>query len=149
MLQTHVQPGILTLDATADLTGKRGYLVKIVNNAGVPNFALPTAVTDICTHIITDDGTVVSAVSTNVQAAPLNGAGQILAKVKGAILPGAQVVIADPATPADAGKIRTLPTTTNGTYAAVGVLAGETAADGDFSLVCPVAVGVVVTVTGN
>lgn len=149
MLQTHVQPGILTLDATADLTGKRGYLVKIVNNANVPNFALPSAVTDICTHIITDDGTVVGAVSTNVEAAPLNQAGQILVKVKGAILPGAQVVIADPATAADAGKIRTLPTTTNGTYAAVGVLSDKTGADGDFRLVSPVAVGVVVTVTGN
>jgi len=44
--QSDTKKGAITLPAAVNLTGKENSLWKISNNAGVPNFALPTAVTD-------------------------------------------------------------------------------------------------------
>ena len=51
-LQSDTRQGDITLPAGVNLTGLEGYLVKIVNNAGVANFALPTAVADYAYYIL-------------------------------------------------------------------------------------------------
>ncbi len=45
-LQSDTRKGDITLPAAVNLTGLENYLWKISSNGGVPNFALPTAVTD-------------------------------------------------------------------------------------------------------
>lgn len=49
--QTGIKRGTIDLPASVDLTGKENLLWKIVNNNGVANFALPTAVTDIAVYL--------------------------------------------------------------------------------------------------
>jgi hypothetical protein len=49
--QSNTRRGSIQLPGNADLTGKENLLLKVVNNNGVPNFALPGAVTDICPYI--------------------------------------------------------------------------------------------------
>lgn len=44
--QSDTRVGDITLPGSVDLTNRENQLVKIVNNAGAANFALPTAVTD-------------------------------------------------------------------------------------------------------
>jgi hypothetical protein len=51
-LQSDTRQGDITLPASVNLTGLEGYLVKIVTNAGAPNFALPTAVADYAYYIL-------------------------------------------------------------------------------------------------
>ncbi len=45
-IQSNTKEGDISLPASVNLTGLESYLWKIVNNAGAPNFALPTAITD-------------------------------------------------------------------------------------------------------
>lgn len=49
--QTNTKKGEIALTSTADMTGKENLLLKIANTAGVPQFAIPTGVTDICPYI--------------------------------------------------------------------------------------------------
>lgn len=49
--QSNTRKGEINLPASVDLTGKENLLWKIVNNGGVANFALPTAVTDIAVYV--------------------------------------------------------------------------------------------------
>jgi hypothetical protein len=51
-LQSDTRQGDINLPAGVNLTGLEGYLVKIVNNAGVANFALPTAMADYAYYIL-------------------------------------------------------------------------------------------------
>ena len=50
--QSDTKKGAITLPANANLTGYDNSLVKIVNNAGAANFALPTAVTDFAFYVL-------------------------------------------------------------------------------------------------
>jgi|SRR5579859_199437 len=50
--QSDTKEGAIALPANADLTGKDNSLVKIVNNNGLPNFALPTAVNDFAYFVL-------------------------------------------------------------------------------------------------
>jgi len=49
--QSNTRKGDINLPASVDLTGKENLMWKIVNNGGVANFALPTAVTDYATYV--------------------------------------------------------------------------------------------------
>jgi hypothetical protein len=49
--QSNTRKGCINLLGSVNLTGCENLLLKIVNNAGVPNFALPTGVTDIAPYI--------------------------------------------------------------------------------------------------
>jgi hypothetical protein len=49
--QSNTRKGDINLPSSLDLTGKENLLWKVVNNAGVPNFALPTAVTDFAVYV--------------------------------------------------------------------------------------------------
>lgn len=49
--QSNTRRGDINLLANSNLTGKENYLWKIVNNAGVPSFDLPAAITDMAIFI--------------------------------------------------------------------------------------------------
>ena len=49
--QSNTKRGAITLAAGVNLTGCENLLWKITNNNGVPNFALPTAVTDMALYV--------------------------------------------------------------------------------------------------
>ena len=51
-LQSDTKQQDINLSANVNLTGLEGYLVKIVNNSGAPNFALPTAVSDFAYYVL-------------------------------------------------------------------------------------------------
>ena len=52
MRQTNVKRGAIRVIAGSALTGKEGYLVKLVDNAGVPSAYLPAAATDVAAYVV-------------------------------------------------------------------------------------------------
>jgi hypothetical protein len=50
--QSDTKSGAITLTSTSDMTGKESQAVKIVNTAGVAQFALPAAITDMAVFIV-------------------------------------------------------------------------------------------------
>lgn len=101
--------------AIEDLTGKEGYLCRLINNAGKPGVKLPDANTDRVNFIVDDGG----AAATNVSIDPRTPHRQYRTPVKDAGETGDILVLADVATAADRGKLRKLPAAA-GTYYAVG-----------------------------
>ncbi len=108
--------------AAVDLTGKEGCLVKLTSTG----FALPSATSDIAPYVLASGG----AATTQVAAESPDLNDQFRAKLKGACNKGDILVLADPSTPADAGKLRAQPTTA-GTYYSFAV-AEENGVDGQF-----------------
>jgi hypothetical protein len=51
-LQSDTKQQDINLPAAVNLTGLEGYLVKVSNNAGAPNFALPTAALDYAYYVL-------------------------------------------------------------------------------------------------
>ena len=49
--QSNTRKGDINMPASVSLTGCENLLWKVVNNGGVANFALPTAVTDIAPYV--------------------------------------------------------------------------------------------------
>lgn len=123
-LQGDTKAGAITLTANADLTGKANYLVKIVNNAGTPQFALPSGTDDFAVFVLASDGVAGAEVAAE---SPTQGE-NFRAILKGACSPGDEISLADPATAADAGKVRKRPTTT-GTWRTFAI-AEEAGVDG-------------------
>ena len=52
MRQTNVKRGAIRVVAGSTLTGKEGYLVKVVDNAGVLSAYLPAALTDVAAYVV-------------------------------------------------------------------------------------------------
>jgi len=52
MRQTNVKRGAIRVIAGSALTGKEGYLVKLVDNSSVPSAYLPEAVTDVAAYVV-------------------------------------------------------------------------------------------------
>lgn len=124
--QSDTRAGEITLPGSVDLTGKEGYLLKLVNNAGAANFALPAATDDFAVYICAS-GDVAGQPSAG--ESPTTGENCRL-KLKGTCVPGDELALADPSTAADAGKVRKRLTTT-GTWRTLFV-AEESGADGQF-----------------
>jgi hypothetical protein len=84
--QSDTKAGALSLPASVNLTGLECSLVKLVNNAGVLNFALPTAVTDEAFFVLGSG----DIAGNNVVAEPpaLNDNCRVLADATNAINPG-------------------------------------------------------------
>jgi hypothetical protein len=84
--QSDTKIGALNLPASVNLTGLECSLVKLFNNAGVLNFALPTGVTDEAYFVLGSGGTAGS----NVVAEPpaLNDNCRVLIDSTNAINPG-------------------------------------------------------------
>jgi hypothetical protein len=72
--------------ASVDLTGKENYLWKVVNNGGIPNFALPTAVADRA-DFVGMSGDIIGANSVGECINP-NDEARVLADSTTAINPG-------------------------------------------------------------
>lgn len=126
--QTNTQEGKRFFIASVDLTGKEGYLAKVINASGKANAALITALTDVPLYIVDDGG----AAATNVSLDPLDPNREYRTPLKGACDSGDVLVLADPAVAADAGKVRKLPAAA-GVYVQVGK-AEQTGVDGQLVL---------------
>ena len=137
-MQTDTKGGLIRVLAGADLTGKRAYLVKMTHDTGVPEVALPAAVTDLALYLVDDE----NADGKLASVEPLTGDRNVRVKLKGTCNPGDVLVLADPTAAADAGKVRALPAAA-GTYRGIAV-AEEKGVDGQLVLCRPYAVGNVV-----
>jgi hypothetical protein len=84
--QSDTRVGDITLPGSVDLTGKENLLLKVVNNGGVPNFALPTAVADQAQHICASGD--IAGNATAAEAPSLNENCRVLIDSVNAINPG-------------------------------------------------------------
>ena len=126
--QSNVQQGPRVFVAEEILTGKEGYLGVVVNAAGKPQAALPSAIGALAFYMI-HDGAVAGLESS---LAPIVQGELYRIPLKGTCVPGDELVLADTATDADRGKVRKLPTAA-GTYRVL-FLAEESGVDGQFTL---------------
>ncbi len=135
-MQSDVRTGPILVESNEDLSSSSNRLGVLLNNSGL-KAALPSATTDHTLHLI-EIGRAQGEKSVLLPLAPDT---QVRVVAKGAINPGDVVVMADPGTAADKGKVRALPGTT-GTFKGVGIYEGEkAAADGDLALIRPVQLG--------
>ncbi len=134
--QSNTQPGAIVMLAGEDITTKEGYVAEIRNNSGVPAAFLPDAITDYAFYVINESGT---GINTSVVLRPFEASRNHRIVLKGTCVPGDPLVLADPTTAADKGKLRKLPAT-SGTYRVLAI-AEETGVDGQYTLVLPVPVG--------
>lgn len=135
MSQSNTRSGDIVVAAGEALTDKAGYLVKLTHDAGAPEAKLPEAIADLAVYAVTDG----AADTENATLRPLSGERNVRLKLDGTCQPGDQLVLADPSTPADAGKVRALPSS-GGPYRVL-ALAEEAGADGQLVLARPYAVG--------
>ena len=63
MRQTNVKQGAIRVIAGDTLTSKEGYLVKVVDNAGVLTAYLPTALTDVAAYVVIEGAAIGSLCS--------------------------------------------------------------------------------------
>jgi hypothetical protein len=110
--QSDTKHGQIPLNCGVDLTDKEGFLVKL----GTTGALLPTAIADIPPYLCVSG----EALNVTGQFEPFSGEANRRVYAKGAGSRGDQLVLADPATPADAGKLRALPVA-GGTYRVVAI----------------------------
>jgi hypothetical protein len=128
--QSDTKAGDIVVIANVDLTGKEGYLAKLISAGGVTKAALPASQRDIALFIV-DNGDI--AGNEVAVEAPSNTNFRVKAKGSGSA--GAVLVLADPSTAADAGKVITIPATP-GRYFSPGI-AEEDFVEGQLVLVRP------------
>lgn len=134
--QSNTQSGAIVLASGEDLSTKAGYLAEIRNASGEAKAYLPDAIADLAFYVITDGGT---ASGDNITLQPFEPSRNHRVVLKSTCVPGDQLVLADPTTTADKGKLRKLPAST-GTYRVLAI-AEESGADGQLVRVRPVPVG--------
>lgn len=130
--QSNTIEGLITVTPNADLTGKEGFLARIVNSSGVAKADLPSAITQQCLYVIEQGATT----SGKAELRPLVSGRQVRIKAKGAGNPGDKAV---PATTGDFGKIRADATGLGGGSSALIGYFEEAFVDGQLALVryCP------------
>lgn len=99
------------IPAGEDLTAKEAHLLSLTHDSGEPEFVLPALVNDDADYLLIHG----AADGEPVTVRPLEPGIQHRVRLKGACNPGDRLMLADPATPADKGKVRAVPTA-NGTY---------------------------------
>lgn len=134
--QSNTQSGAIVMASGEDLSAKAGYLVEIRNASGEAKAYLPDAITDLAFYVVTDGG---AASGDNVTLQPFESSRNHRVVLKSTCVPGDQLVLADPTTAADKGKLRKIPVAT-GTYRVLAI-AEESGADGQLVRVRPVPVG--------
>jgi len=134
MQQSNVQRGLIQRNAFQDLTGFRSFLAKLVNNGGDPQIALPTAITDMCPYIVTDDN--VAGKPAGVE--PLHSEKNARIPLVGNCTTGDPLVLADPTVAGQAGMLQSLTGLAAGTYRLIGI-AEENGVNGQYVLLRPVA----------
>lgn len=103
--QTNTQAGDVVIPAGEDLTAKAAHLALITHAGGAPEAKLPSANTDLATHIVGDP----AADGENATLIPLTPGKQSRVKIDGTCNPGDKLVLADTGAAADRGKLRALP----------------------------------------
>lgn len=129
--QTNTKAGGIIALAAEDLTGKRSLLVVGGNSGGKLTVSLAAAVSAVALYLLDGGG----ASGDDVPVTPLTSEEQVRIVAKGTGNAGAILVLADPGTPADKGKVRTVPAT-EGVYFSPGT-AEEAFEDGQHVLVRP------------
>jgi hypothetical protein len=128
--QSNTKPiGEIPVLAGENLTGKRSYLAVLTHDTGIAEVKLPTSITDPAIYLVNED--VADTELTSVM--PLVNGQLARVPIKGAANPGDIAVLADPATPADKGKIRKVPATA-GAYGKIGIIE-QVAVDAQLALV--------------
>lgn len=130
-MQTDIKIGQLPLICGEDLTTKNTLLCKL----GATGAKLPEAVTDITPYLCVAG----EAAGQSGEFLPFEPSRNFRVITKGAGNKGDQLVLADPATPADAGKLRALPAAP-GTYRVIAI-AEQGFVDGQHAKVRPCPVG--------
>ena len=138
MSQTNTRTGAVRVLAGEDLTDKEGRLVVMTHDTGVPEVKLPAAISDLAVYQLNDG----AADTELVDVEPVEPGRNIRAVLKGTCNPGDSLVLADPGTAADKGKVRTVPAAA-GTYRVLAI-AEEKGVDGQLVLCRPAMVGNVV-----
>ena len=141
-LQSDTRVGAFPVLAGDNLTGKSGFLVVLTHDTGVPEVKLPTAIADLALYAVVDEGEDAKVVA----VMPLEPGRNVRGVLKGTCNPGDKLVLADPGTAADAGKLRVQPTSA-GTYRVLGI-AEEKGVDGQFILFRPAMIGNI-TISGT
>ena len=131
MTQTNTQVGQIALPAHVDLTGKEGYLVKIVNASNVAKFALPTGDLDYAVFVLTDG----DVAGESVAALPLSPHRNVRVKLSGTCTPGQVLVLNS----VNWGTVSSLPTTP-GNYRGIAI-AEEPGIDGQLVKARPLTFG--------
>ena len=135
MSQSNTRVGDFAVVAGADLIGMQDRLVVLGNNADVAQVGLPAANGDLAFFVLLEANVAGGIVAVR----PLDPARNVRLVLKGTCNPGDVLVLADVATVADKGKVRTLPATA-GTYRVLGI-AEQVGVDGQAVLVRPAMVG--------
>lgn len=130
--QSNTQEGILSFEAGEDLTGKEAHLVELRNTSGKAQVFLPDNMADVPAYLLQEE---VSAAGKQVAVRPVDSNRNVRVRAKGSITIGQLLVLADPSTAADKGKVRAYPATT-GTWYILGI-AESAAADGELVLMRP------------
>ncbi len=141
MSQSNTRVGDIRVLAGESLAGLAGRLVVMTHDTGVAEVKLPAAVADLALYVVIEGG----ADGALVSVRPIQAERNARVTLKGTCNPGDVLVLADPATAADAGKLRALPSAA-GTYRGLGI-AEEAGVDGQLVLFRPAMLGdLVVTV---
>ncbi|MEI7901860.1 MAG: hypothetical protein WCK89_16520 [bacterium] len=135
MNQSDTRIGDVAVLAGEDLTDKEGLLVVMTHDTGVPEVKLPTSNDDHVPYLVIEG----AADGESVSLRPLEIGRNARLTLKGTCNPGDVLVLADVATPADAGKVRVLPSV-GGTYRGIAI-AEEKGVDGQFVLARPCLIG--------
>lgn len=135
--QTNTKPGTFVDKAAETLTDKEGRLVALA--AG--GVSLNASASIVQPYLLVDGG----GAGDSVAVLPLTPGQPVRIPLVGACAKGDTLVVADPATAANKGAVRVLPTAA-GTYGIVG-LAEEAGVDGQTVLVRPHLTGVRTTVS--
>ena len=134
-MQTDTREGTFRVLAGEDLTDRKGYLVALTHDAGVPEVKLPASNDEYAFYLVDDDG----ADAALVDVEPVCGPRNVRVKLKGTCNPGDVLVLADTGTAADKGKVRALPAAA-GTYRGLAI-AEEKGVDGQLVLCRPALIG--------
>lgn len=142
--QTNTKHGGIIALAGEDLTGKRSRLTVGGNASGALELTLPTTAAAFAIYLLDEEG----EDGDDVAASPLDLCENVRILAKSTGNAGDVLVLADPGTAADKGKVRAIPTT-EGVYFSPGI-AEESFVDGQRVLVrpCPRIVHVGAAFTG-
>lgn len=115
--QSNRREGRFPIKAAVSVVDKAGYLVKLIDGGTEVKAGLPEALTDNAHFLIVDEKD--GAINTYIDVEPLYANQAVRIKAKGTGSAGGLVSLADPATPADAGKVIAAPAVA-GTYRIIG-----------------------------
>lgn len=135
MNQSDTREGDLKFLAGEDLTGLEGRIVKLYSDANVAKLGLIVSTAERLAFVVIEG----AAAGQFATVRPWVGDRNIRVTVLGTVYPGNIIVLADPGTPANRGKVQALPNIV-GTHRAVG-FAEEYGVDGQAVRIRPIMLG--------